>query len=307
MDNRIVGVLLLAFGGPDSPEAIEPFMKNLMGGRVPPPPLVEKIKARYKLIGGQSPLPGITRQQADQLAAYLQNKGGKFQTAVGMRFWHPFIEEGFRQLLAAGADQIVAVSLAPFYSQVSTGTYYEEFNRVLSASPGPKPETVLADPLYNKPAFLAAVTEKVRAGLAALPEDQARKTMVIFSAHSLPVTYIENGDPYVEQFQFTAAKVAQALQLPNWRLAYQSKGGGQGEWLGPMVEEVMDEAKNEGFSDILVVPAGFVSDHIETLYDIDIAQREHAESLGLGFRRTVSLNTSDLFIQALAEAVLEKL
>lgn len=307
MQNRIVGVLLLAFGGPDSPEAIEPFMKNLMGGRVPPPPLVEKIKARYRQIGGQSPLPGITRQQADQLAAYLENKGGKFKAAVGMRFWHPFVEEGFRQLMAAGADQIVAVSLAPFYSQVSTGTYYEEFNRVLAAWDGDKPATATTRPFYDKPAFLAAVTEKLRAGLAALSADQVRKTMVIFSAHSLPVTYIENGDPYVEQFQFTAARVADTLRLNNWRIAYQSKGGGQGQWLGPMVEEVMDEAKNEGCSDVLVVPVGFVSDHIETLYDIDIAQRAHAESLGLDFHRTASLNTADLFIQALAEAVLEKI
>lgn len=307
MGSRNVGVLLLAFGGPDSPEAIEPFMKNLMGGRVPPPPLVEKIKARYKLIGGQSPLPGITRQQADRLQEYLQKPGYSFKAAVGMRFWHPFIEEGLQELLAAGAEQIVAVSLAPFYSQVSTGTYNDELNRVISAINGNKPGVAIAEPLYNKPAFIAAVTEKVQKGLAQLQESIKEKTIVIFSAHSLPVSYIENGDPYVEQFQFTAQTIADALQLDNWAIAYQSKGGGQGEWLGPMVEEVMDEAQKDGFSDVLVIPLGFVSDHIETLYDIDIAQREHAESLGLGFHRTASLNTTDLFIKALAEVVFEKL
>jgi ferrochelatase len=307
MGSRNVGVLLLAFGGPDSPEAIEPFMKNLMGGRVPPPPLVEKIKARYKLIGGQSPLPGITRQQADKLQEYLQKPGYCFKAAVGMRFWRPFIEEGLQDLLAAGVDQIVAVSLAPFYSQVSTGTYNDELNRAVSAINGSKPGVAIAEPLYNKPAFIAAVSEKVQKGLAQLQESIKEKTIVIFSAHSLPVSYIENGDPYVEQFQFTAQKIADALQLDNWAIAYQSKGGGQGEWLGPMVEEVMDEAQKDGFSDVLVIPLGFVSDHIETLYDIDIAQREHAESLGLGFHRTASLNTTDSFIKALAEVVFEKL
>ena len=307
MGSRNVGVLLLAFGGPDSPEAIEPFMKNLMGGRVPPPPLVERTKGRYKLIGGQSPLPGITRQQADRLEAYLQKPGYSFKASVGMRFWHPFIEEGLQELLAAGVEQIVAVSLAPFYSKVSTGTYIDELNRVLANINGNKPEVAIAEPFYNKPAFIAAVAEKVQEGLAQLPEGTQGKTKVIFSAHSLPVSYIENGDPYVEQFEFTAREIAGSLQLNNWCIAYQSKGGGQGEWLGPMVEEVMDEAKKEGFSDILVIPVGFVSDHIETLYDIDIAQREHAESLGLGFHRTASLNTADLFIKALAETVNEKI
>jgi len=164
----------------------------------------------------------------------------------------------------------------------------------------------MADPLYNKLAFIEAVAEKVQKGLGALPEGVKGKTKIIFSAHSLPVSYIENGDPYVEQFEFTAQKIADKLQLENWCIAYQSKGGGQGEWLGPMVEEIMDEAKKEGFSDILVIPVGFVSDHVETLYDIDIAQREHAKSLGLGFYRTASLNTADSFTKALAELVLEK-
>lgn len=307
MGNRNIGVLLLAFGGPDSPEAIEPFMKNLMGGRVPPPPLVEKIKARYKLIGGQSPLPGITRQQANRLQEYLQKTGGSFTATVGMRFWHPFIEEGLQDLLAAEVDQIVAVSLAPFYSQVSTGTYNAELNKVLADIKGNKPEVIIADPLYDQPAFIAAVAEKVEKGLADLPEGIKGKTRLIFSAHSLPVSYIENGDPYVKQFEFTAQKIADILQLDNWSVAYQSKGGGQGEWLGPMVEEVMDEAKEDGVSDVLVIPLGFVSDHIETLYDIDIAQRQHAELQGLGFHRTASLNTADSFIKALAEAVFEKI
>ncbi|MDT3698401.1 MAG: ferrochelatase [Thermincola sp.] len=308
MGSRKLGVLLLAFGGADSPEAIEPFMKNLMGGRVPPPPLVEKIKTRYQLIGGASPLPGITRLQADRLQAYLQQKTGhSVKAAVGMRFWHPFIEEGLQEILAAGVDQIVAVSLAPFYSKASTGTYIDELNRVITGIAGEIPKAEIADSLYNKPAYIAAAAEQVQKGLAELPEAIKGKTKIIFSAHSLPVSYTQGGDPYAEHFNYTAREIAAKLQLENWCTAYQSKGGGQGEWLGPMVEEAMDKAQKDGFSGILVSPVGFVSDHIETLYDVDIAQRDYARSLGLGFHRTASLNTSELFIKALAEVVLEKL
>ncbi|PKM82922.1 MAG: ferrochelatase [Firmicutes bacterium HGW-Firmicutes-14] len=315
MENGTKGVILLAFGGADSPEAIEPFMRNLMGGRTPPPPLVEKIKARYMLIGGKSPLPGITADQAQKLENCLNSgqepgadSGGCFRVTVGMRHWHPFVEEGVDRLLAEGAETIIAVSMAPFYSKVSTGEYREELERVVS-SRKPVPEVRMARNLCESPVFIEAVAEKVAAGLGRFPEEKsgraAKDIPVIFSAHSLPVQYIENGDPYDRQFARAAAQVAGRLGLTNWSRAYQSKGGGQGEWLCPMVEDVMDRLKQEGQRDVLIVPIGFVSDHIETLYDIDIAQKEHAVSLGLNFRRTDSLNTSNSFIRALAELVRE--
>lgn len=302
MNEKPIGILLLAFGGPDSPEAIEPFMKNLMGGRIPPPALVEKVRARYNLIGGKSPLPDITAAQAGKLEEYLQDAGGNFTASVGMCHWRPFIKEGLEKLLAQGVDRIIALSLAPFYSIVSTGAYKEELAKAVSFLSGRVPPITMADSIYNNSYFLDAVAEKVTLGLAGIPPEKRKDVRVIFSAHSLPVTYIKAGDPYVEQFEFTVNRIVQELHLENWYMAYQSKGGGQGEWLGPMVEEVMDEVKQEGFTDVLVVPVGFVSDHIETLYDIDIAQKNYADDLGLNFYRTASLNTSPLFIQALAEA-----
>jgi len=303
LNSKPIGVLLLGFGGADSPEAIEPFMKNLMGGRVPPPALVEKIKARYGLIGGKSPLPDITAQQAAELHGSLNARGNSYEVAVGMRYWRPFIADGVMNLMAKGVAEIISVSLAPFYSRVSTGAYEEELNRVIDSVQGHKPRVLNTGPFYDNPLFIDAVAEKVTAGLGDFPEDRRQGVQVIFSAHSLPVSYIENGDPYAEQFRFTVDRIVAKLALENRHTAYQSRGGGQGDWLGPMVEEVMDKLKGRGLSDVLVVPVGFVSDHIETLYDIDIAQRNHASALGLNFHRTASLNTSGLFIRALAAHV----
>lgn len=301
-----IGVILLAFGGADSPEAIEPFMTNLMGGRKPSPELVVRIKQRYQLIGGRSPLPLITRLQADALENYLNDSDANFKVVVGMRYWHPFIDEALDELIQAGVKKAVAVSLAPFNSRVSTGTYEAELKRVL-AEKSAGPEVVFAGGWYNHPMFTNAVADKVEETFRQIPEERWKEVQVIFSAHSLPVAHINEGDPYVQEFEAAVAGVVRELGLKNWHIAYQSKGGGQGEWLGPMVEEVMDNLAAGGHKEVVVVPVGFVSDHIETLYDIDIAQKQHAASLGLVFYRTGSLNTSPGFIETLAAVVLDEL
>lgn len=319
-----IGVMLLAFGGADAPEAIEPFMSNLMGGRKPPPELVAKIKERYALIGGKSPLPEITRRQAQALEQLLNDSaaavgevgGAGFKVVVGMRYWHPFIAEALHELTQAGIKKVVAVSLAPFYSQVSTGTYEAELKRAAAQADagaegaraeGAGTEVIFAGGWDDRPKFISAVAAKVKAALRSFSAPQQQNVPVIFSAHSLPVSHIEAGDPYARQFEATVAAVVRELGLTKWYLAYQSKGGGQGEWLGPMVEEIMDKLAAAGDKEVLVVPVGFVSDHIETLYDIDIAQKRYAEDKGLNFSRTESLNTSPEFIATLAEVVLNAL
>lgn len=305
-----VGVILLAFGGADSPQAIEPFMTNLMGGRKPPPALVAKIKERYALIGGKSPLPQITRLQAEALEQQLNTGATDFKVVAGMLHWHPFIAEALDELAQAGVKRVVAVSLAPFYSRVSTGAYEAAVRQALAASEaaseaatGKGITAVFAGGWFNHPMFIAAVVDKVRSACQAIPEARRNDVQVIFSAHSLPVSHIQDGDPYVRQFEAAVAAVAGELGLANRHIAYQSKGGGQGEWLGPSVEEVMDELAAAGRKEVLIVALGFVSDHIETLYDIDIAQRRHAEALGLVFHRAESLNTAPKFIEALAAVV----
>lgn len=312
-DCPTLGVILLGFGGPDSLEAVEPFMTNIIG-RKPVPALVQRITERYKLIGGRSPLVETSRAQAAGIEEFLRSRGVKCRALVGMLHWRPYIREAVGELAAAGINQVVGVSLSPYYSRVSTGAYAKALEQAASdivhgaAEQGKalNLQVKMAPDWYNHPLFLEALADQVSAGLAEFPAGQRSGIRVIFSAHSLPVDQIRQGDPYVEELMATVKAVAEKVGLTDWQAAYQSKGGGQGEWLGPEVEELLDQAAAEGKRDILLVPAGFVSDHIETLYDIDIAIRDHARSLNINFHRTKSLNTTPKFIAALAEIALQE-
>jgi len=309
MDDKLKGVLIMGFGGPDSEEAIEPFMTRVMGGRKPPQELIAKVKARYDLIGGKSPLVEITMSQGRALERKLQEGGGNYKVYVGMRNWQPYIGEALEQMVRDGVDEACALSISPHYSRITTGAYQQEladaFARICSdpAFNRKFDDIALAGDWYDHPLFIEALALNAEEALARFPEKE--KVQVIFSAHSLPVSYIrgDQADPYEDQVQATAAALGKRLSGLNWHLAYQSKGGGQGEWLGPMVEEVMDKLAADGRKDVLVVPIGFASDHIETLYDIDIAQRKHAGTLEMSFQRAASLNTAPKFIEALADIV----
>jgi len=294
-----IGVLLLAFGGPDSPEAIEPFMTNLMGGRKPPQVVVEKVKARYDLIGGKSPLPETTRLQAEALEKEL---GNNYKVFVGMRYWHPFISEAIEAMSKDGIRKVVAVSLSPHYAGVSTGAYQKGIEEALAATEADI-SIIMAGGWYDNSLYIDALVDNITTALKSFPDEVQDKVQYIFSAHSLPISHIEGGDPYVDQIKTTIDKVLAKLNIKNWHLAYQSKGGSQEPWLGPEAEEVMAELKALGQRDILVVPVSFASDHIETLYDIDIVQRGKAKELGLNFARAAALNISPKFIAALAEVV----
>lgn len=297
-----IGVVLLAFGGADSLDAVEPFMTNLMGGRKPSPELVERTKARYQLIGGGSPLPKITREQAQEVENILSNYGN-FKVLPGMRYWHPFISEAIHDLHEKGIKDIVAVSLSPHFSRISTGAYMSEIERVVNELDG-SIKVEFADGWYDHPLYISAIKERIDETLSEIPEGDKKNITIILSAHSLPKSHIAEGDSYLDQLSKTVEALEKTLQGYKIKLAYQSKGGGHGEWLGPQVEEVMDSF---GAGDtILVVPIGFACDHIETLYDIDIAQRQHAEKIGVKFYRALALNTIPQFMQCLAEVVLKK-
>ncbi|MDA8211984.1 MAG: ferrochelatase [Clostridia bacterium] len=299
-NNKPRGVLLMAFGGPDSLKAVEPFMTNIMGGRKPPAELVAKVAERYKLIGGKSPLPEITRDQAKAVEDRLKAAGENCRVLVGMRNWHPFIGEALQQMVAEGIEQVVGVSLSPHYSRVSTGAYAQAIDRELSRLEG-KLQVKIAKDWFDHPLFIEALAERVNEALAGFPEAMRREVQVIFSAHSLPVSHIQDGDPYVVQLQTTIAALVQRLGVLDWHLGYQSKGAGQGVWLGPEVEEVLDTLASQGKYNVLLVPVGFTCDHIETLYDLDIAIREYARSKGMNFARAMALNTSPKFMEALAD------
>ena len=305
MESKKTGILLMAFGGPDTPEAIEPFLTKLMGGRRLTPIILEKVKARYDLIGGSSPLVKITTEQAAQLEKELKAQGQEVTCKIGLCYWKPSIEDSLREFADAGFEKVVALSISPHYSRASTGAYLEKLKEAENKlrAEGSTMEIATAGSWYDHPLYIEALADKVNEKLATVALEKREDVYIILSAHSLPVAHIEQGDAYVDELKSTVAGLIDRLKPKHWQLAYQSKSPGQGEWLGPEVEEVMNRVAAEGFKDILVVPIGFASDHIETLYDIDIVHKKHAKSLELNFLRTPALNTTPKFIKALADVV----
>ena len=298
-------LLLLAFGGPRSLEEVEPFLTRLFRNRRPSPEQIEKVKERYQLIGGSSPLPEITSGQAKALENKLNQKGYSFKSYVGMRYGHPLIEESLREIHGEGIREVVAIPMAPFRSLASTGAYMGEVSR---SQRGLENEinVLFIEGWYDHPLFVDAVRGKIREGLSGFTPEERERVHLIFTAHSLPKSIVDK-DPYVHDMQESVKKVLEAMEPFPWHIAFQSRGGGPEEWIGPDVESVLVELSREKVREVLIVPIGFVSDHIEILYDIDILYRNKAESLGMVLKRSPSLNDSEKFLEALIKAIEEKL
>ena len=327
-----VGVLLMAYGAPDRLEDVAPFLLDVRGGRETPGELVEEVAGRYSAIGGGSPLLGVTRAQASALQARLAGSSGAsggapgVQVAVGMRHWRPRIAGAVAELAAAGCRTLVAIPLAPHVSRMSVGAYVAALDLALEGAldlardqaetdlPNPPFETVhRVEGFHDHPLFLDAWAERVISALSRIaPAGEARALgdlEVLFTAHSLPTSILADGDPYPDQLAETARRVAQRVAERrggppfSWRLCYQSAGARAVPWLGPAIGEVLEELAAAGRRRVLAVPIGFVSDHVEVLFDLDLEAREHAARLGLQLERTESLNTSPRFIDALADLV----
>ncbi len=286
-----VAVLLLAYGGPGSLDDVEPYLQDVRGGRPTAPELVAEIKGRYARIGGRSPILERTEAQAQALGRAL---GPAWPVYVGMRHWHPFIAETVERMVACGQRRVVAIVLAPHYSALSVGAYEK---KLLDAARG-RLELALVRSWGDHPKFLEAVAERVRQALQRFPAPGA--VQVLFTAHSLPERILAAGDPYADELQASAAQVARLAGVGEWRFAYQSAGATPEPWLGPEAGAVMTElaATRKNF---LIVPIGFVSDHVEVLYDVDVAYRGLAERLGVRLERTDSLNDDPLLVAALAD------
>ena len=278
-------VLLLAHGAPEQLSDIDAYLLNIRGGRPLPPPVVEEIRHRYALIGGGSPLLARTREQAEALQALL---GGEARVYFGMRNWQPFILDTMRQMQADGIERIVALCLAPQYSRMSVGFYFRRTQEAKQQL-GYNAEIVWTKTFHNHPLLIEAFAERIA------PVAEGRP--VLFTAHSLPEKILENADPYDTETRATAAAVAARLNLPRWDFAYQSQGMTDDEWLGPTVESLLDGAAGE----VAIAPIGFVCDHVEVLYDIDIHFREYGAARGVTVARPESLNDSPAFTAALAE------
>lgn len=298
-------ILLLAFGGPRSLDEVEPFLTRLFRGRRPSPEQLERVTKRYRLIGGGSPLPEITIKQAKALEDNLNAQGYPFKSYVGMRYGHPLIEETLRKILDDGIREVIALPMTPFRSRASTGAYIEEVNQVRK-SIGEKIRISFVEGWHLYPLFIESIREKVEEGLVQFTPEERKRVYLIFSAHSLPNSLVVN-DPYVSDMEESVKEVVRRIEPLPWRIAFQSRGMGPEEWLGPDVESVLEELSKQKIREVLIVPIGFVSDHIEILYDIDILYRDKAKLLGMQLKRTSSLNFSKRFIEALAAIVEENI
>ncbi len=297
----LFGILLLAHGGPDSLEDIEPFLRNIRGGRGFSPKLLEEIKDRYRQIGGRSPLLEISRRQAQALENELSGKG-RFRVYLGMRNWHPFIRQTMEEIKRDGVTRLLALCLAPQNSRMSVGQYFDHVEQAQKELSMEIPVSFV-ESYHREPLLIEAFAQKLRAAMAAFPPAGDGPVPVIFTAHSLPEKILAAGDPYDRETRETAAAVAGSCRIVNWRFAYQSQGATLEPWLGPKVESVVEELSETGCRQVLVAPIGFVSDHVEVLWDIDIHFRQFARERGIELRRTESLNESHGLIQALAQVV----
>jgi protoporphyrin/coproporphyrin ferrochelatase len=304
-----IGVLLMAYGSPESLDDIGPYLLDIRGGRPTSPELVAEIKERYAAIGGRSPLFDFTNQQADALKHELNRRFAgtelSFRSYLGMRHWEPRIKAAVAQLAADGITQLVALVMAPHSSRMSTGAYYSRLDEAI-AELGVDLEVARIESWHNHPGLIDALAEKA---FAAIHRFQGESPYTIFSAHSLPARILSQGDPYDSQLRETATLLEDRLGLPTgrWLFSYQSAGQSQEPWLGPQIEEVVVQLAGTGEKNLLVVPIGFVCDHVEVLYDIDIHCKQLANERGARLERSESLNTSPTFIAALADLVAAKL
>jgi ferrochelatase len=304
-----VGVLVMAYGSPDRLEDMEAYLLDIRGGRSTSPELVEEIKARYARIGGRSPLLDISRAQAAALEAELNRRfsgsGVDFKARVGMRHWEPRISAAVAQFATDGISDLIGLVMAPHSSRLSTGAYFAMMEAAIEElAAGWQVREVQS--WHDHPGLIAAIAERVEAALARF---HAVRPFVVFTAHSLPARILAQGDPYEEQLLETAGLLAQSLALEpgRWRFSYQSAGQSREPWLGPAIEAVVAQLAEAGEKNILVVPIGFVCDHVEVLYDIDIACRQLAAERGARLERSESLNTSPAFVSALADMVADTL
>ncbi len=294
-------VLLLAYGGPSQLADVPAYLADIRGGRPTPQALIDEFTERYRLIGGRSPLLDITRSLATRLQRMLDQP-----VYIGMRHWHPYIKDTVAQMAALGVARAVVICLAPHYSRMSIGAYRQRLDEALAAVDSDM-AIDFVDSWHLQPEYLAGLTARVRQTSTRFTEPQRVK--IVFTAHSLPAAIIDQGDPYDAQVRATAAAVAERLGLPadRWLLAYQSAGRRGERWLGPSIEEVVLGQAQEDARDLLIAPVGFVMDHVEVLYDLDIELQQVAAGAGAHVERTPMLNDSPELVNALASIVQSQL
>ena len=301
--HRPIAVLLMAMGGPDCLENVAPYLNDVRGGRPTAPELVEEICQRYRVTGGKSPVLGITRDVALALEQRLNAAGdARYRCYVGLRHWHPFIKETYAELLEDFPERVIGLCMAPQYSSLSIGAYMKKVEDARAELASETPISFVRS-WHRHPRLIAAIVDNVQQTLLRFPVDVRSRVPVLFTAHSLPERVVAMKDPYPNEVRATAQAVCAQLGSQPTRFAYQSQGRSGEKWLGPSVEETVVELAQDGHRHVLVAPIGFICDHVETLYDIDIELKQMAQTKGIQLERIPMLNASAPLIDIVTSVV----
>jgi ferrochelatase len=281
------------------------YLSDIRGGRPMSDEFVDEFKNRYTIIGG-SPLTGLTYDQAKQVGEELKRRGYNVPVYLGMRHWSPWIKDAVGQMYLHGVDEAVALVMAPHYSKMSIGKYWNKIEEAQQMH-GTDINFSFVDSWYKQPKFLQALENHVKAGLEKFPADVRDQVKIVFTAHSLPERLKKMGDPYDDELKDNARLVAERLGDVDWMFSYQSAAETGEPWLGPQIEDVVVDLAKQGYKYMLVAPIGFVCDHVEILFDIDVEAKQIADEHGIQLERIESMNSTPLFIGAVTDALLEKL
>jgi ferrochelatase len=300
----IDSVLLIAFGGPTAPSEIRPFLDNVTRGRRIPPERIDEVTRHYeRMPGGRSPLNDRTLAQARALERVLAERGRALPVFVGMRNWHPYIHETLGVMKTRGHRAACGIIMSAMRTEASWDRYRADVAEARARLTG-APDVVFAPAWFDQPGFIEAVADRTRAVLEAIPADRREWTPMVFTAHSVP-TAMADASPYVDDFTDAAHAVADRLELRRFTLAYQSRSGNPTDsWLAPDIGDVIRSIANDGEKDAVIIPIGFVCDHVEVLYDLDVEARALAQSLGVTLYRAATVNDHPAFVNALADLVL---
>ncbi|MFQ5800299.1 MAG: ferrochelatase [Candidatus Hydrothermarchaeales archaeon] len=317
MDEDKKGVILLNLGGPDSLDGVRPFLFSLFSDReiirlgpsflqkpiawVIAATRARKTRENYRLIGGGSPILDITKAQARALEERLRERGRELKTYVGMRYWHPSIGEAVERAAHDGIDELIALPLFPHYSRATTGSCFNELKKAIGGY-GKNLDVTYVKSWHEHPLYIKALAASIKEGFKGFSSEERNEVQILFSAHALPQKFVDEGDPYVDQVAATINALSSIIDIGSWKLSFQSRSGPV-TWIGPETRETIRRLAREGIDKVLLVPISFVSDHMETLYEMDILYKKQAEKLGIAVVRAPSLNTSSKFIEALADIV----
>ncbi len=308
MSKKTMGLLVMAYGTPYKEEDLERYYTHIRRGRKPSDEMLQDLRDRYNAIGGISPLARITEEQANALGAYLNSTQDdiEFKVYLGLKHIEPFVEDAVQQMKADGIEEAVSIVLAPHFSTFSVKSYNGRAQEEAEKIGGPS--IVSVESWYDEPKFIQYWVDRVKETFGSMSEEEREKAVLIVSAHSLPEKIIQMGDPYPAQLQETADLIANGAGVKNYEIAWQSEGNTPDPWLGPDVQDITrDLYKDKGYTSFVYTPVGFVSDHLEVLYDNDYECKIVTDEIGAKYYRPEMPNTQPEFIDAMATVVMEEL